>query len=48
VRFAGHHLQSGKLEIALCSFLKAWCCQPFNLKYLAYIPAAVLGWKPKW
>lgn len=46
--FAGHHLQSGSLKIALRSFFKAWRCQPFNFKYLAYIPAALLGWKPDW
>jgi glycosyltransferase involved in cell wall biosynthesis len=46
--FALSHLQGGKLTIALKSFMKAWWSCPFRLKYLAYIPAALLGWRPKW
>lgn len=46
--FALSHLNAGKLDIALRSFLKAWRCAPSNLKYLAYIPMALLGWKPKY
>lgn len=46
--FALDHLQGGSLKIAIQSFIKAWRCHPLNLKYLLYIPAALLGWKPKW
>jgi glycosyltransferase involved in cell wall biosynthesis len=45
--FALNHLRGGKFNIALSSFFKAWRCCPLNLKYLAYIPAALLGWRPK-
>lgn len=43
--FALSHLQGGKLTIAIRSFVKAWLCYPCDLKLLAYIPAALLGWK---
>lgn len=46
--FAFGHLQVGNVSIAISSFLKAWRCVPLNFKYLAYIPAALLGWRPKW
>jgi len=42
------HLQAGKRKIAVRSFMKAWLACPLQLKYLAYILAALLGWKPKW
>ena len=45
--FARSHFQNGKLRIAVDSCLKAWHCNPLNLKYLAYIPFALLGWRPK-
>ncbi len=45
--FALSHLHGGKFGIALRSFFRAWRCSPSNLKYLAYIPAALLGWRPK-
>lgn len=45
--FGLNHLRGGKFGIAISSFFKAWLCTPLNLKYLAYIPAAMLGWKPK-
>lgn len=46
--FALDHLQAGNRDIAMRSFLKAWRANPLKLKYLAYIPAGLLGWKPKW
>ncbi len=47
--FAFTHLytNSGKTRLALRSFLKAWRCAPFKLKYLAYIPAVLSGWRPE-
>ncbi|MCX7192847.1 MAG: glycosyltransferase [Proteobacteria bacterium] len=46
--FALDHLKNGKKKIAFISFIKAWLAAPFNLKYPAYIAAALLGWKPTW
>jgi len=46
--FALGHLQYGKRQIAIRSFIKAWFAYPLNLKSLAYIPAALFGWKPKY
>lgn len=46
--FALGHLQFGKRQIAIRSFLKAWLARPLNFKCLAYIPAALLGWRPKY
>lgn len=47
--FAFTHLysKSGKTGLALSAFLKAWCCAPYKLKYLVYIPAVLSGWRPK-
>jgi len=46
--FALGHVRGGKLNTAIRSLLKAWRAHPTRLKYLAYIPAALLGWKPSW
>jgi len=46
--FAFGHLQAGNRKQAMSSFLKGWGASPANLKYLAYIGAVLLGWKPKW
>lgn len=46
--FALDHLRAGHRRIAIRSFAKAWFSCPLKLKYLAYIPAALLGWRPKW
>ena len=46
--FAFHHLRAGTQRIAIFAFMKAWFCSPLKLKYFAYIPAALLGWRPKW
>ncbi|MDD2720463.1 MAG: glycosyltransferase [Gallionella sp.] len=48
ISFALGHLQSGKRSIAIHSFFKAWLVCPLKLKALAYIPAALLGWKPNY
>ena len=45
--FALVHLRAGHQGIAIRSFAKAWFSCPLKLKYLAYIPAALLGWRPK-
>lgn len=45
--YAFGHLQAGSREIAIMSLVKAWKCNPFNIKYIAYIGAAMLGWVPK-
>jgi len=46
--FALSHLAAsgGSISVAIISFTKAWLCAPLRIKYLAYIPAALLGWKP--
>ena len=45
--FGRDHLTNGKLRIALHSFFKAWLCSPLNIKYMAYIPFSILGWRPR-
>ena len=45
--FALSHVASGSIAIAIKSFTKAWLCSPLRIKYLAYIPAVLLGWKPR-
>jgi glycosyltransferase involved in cell wall biosynthesis len=39
---------AGNLKLAIPALLDAWLAQPSRLKYLAYIPAAALGWRPGW
>lgn len=46
--FALDNLRAGHRWIAIHSFAKAWFSCPLKLKYLAYIPAALFGWRPKW
>lgn len=46
--FGLHHLQFGEKGTGLRSFYKAWKANPFKLKFLAYLTAGWLGWKPKW
>ena len=46
--FGLNNLASGNLKTANRSFLKSWLLSPIGLKNLAYIPAALLGWRPKW
>jgi glycosyltransferase involved in cell wall biosynthesis len=43
-----HNLSAGNLKTANRAFLKAWSRHPQNWKSLAFIPAALLGWRPKW
>lgn len=43
-----HNLSAGNLKTANRAFLKAWSRYPLNWKNLAFIPAALLGWRPKW
>ncbi|HEX8873655.1 MAG TPA: glycosyltransferase [Nitrosospira sp.] len=46
--FGMGHLALGNLRIANRSFLKSWLKSPVKLNTLAYIPAGLLGWRPKW
>lgn len=46
--FAFGQLKAGNRKRAISSFLKGWMAAPVNLKYLAFIGAALLGWRPKW
>jgi glycosyltransferase involved in cell wall biosynthesis len=46
--FGIRHLLSGNLRMANRSFIKSWLTSPASLKSLAYIPAGMLGWRPKW
>lgn len=46
--FGLRHLTSGNLKMASHSLLKSWLKHPIKLKTLAYIPAGLLGWRPKW
>lgn len=46
--FGIRHLVVGNMRIANHSFLKSWLISPARLKRLAYIPAGLLGWRPKW
>lgn len=46
--YALAHLKAGNKSIAMRSFLQAWSADPLRLKYLAYLLATVLGWKPSW
>jgi glycosyltransferase involved in cell wall biosynthesis len=48
MEFGLRHLASGNVKIANRFLLKAWLKHPFNLKILAYVPAGLLGWRPKW
>ncbi|SEP36380.1 Glycosyl transferase family 2 [Nitrosovibrio sp. Nv6] len=48
MEFGLRHLASGNLKIANHSLVKAWLKHPVKLKTLAYIPAGLLGWRPKW
>jgi len=43
-----HHLQAGRVRIGLRSLIKAWLANPARIKYIFYIAAALLGWRPRW
>jgi hypothetical protein len=47
MEFGLWHLAAGNLKTANHSLLKAWLKHPVNLKTLAYVPAGLLGWRPK-
>jgi len=46
--FALGHLRAGNKKLAISAFLKSWATYPRNIKPLAYLSAAFLGWKPGW
>lgn len=48
MEFGIRHLVAGNVRTANHSFLKSWLISPIRLKRLAYIPAGLLGWRPKW
>jgi glycosyltransferase involved in cell wall biosynthesis len=48
MEFGLRHLASGNLKMANHFLMKAWLKHPIKLKTLAYIPAGLLGWRPKW
>jgi glycosyltransferase involved in cell wall biosynthesis len=48
LEFGLWHLASGNVKTANHSLLQAWLKHPVNLKTLAYVPAGLLGWRPKW
>lgn len=41
-------LRTGHPGRATSSFLRAWQCDPMQPKYLAYVAAGRLGWRPAW
>lgn len=46
--YGGQCLMADQKSRALASFGKAWRYRPLNLKYPAYILAALFNWKPGW
>lgn len=46
--YAYRHLRAGNVRTGLCALSKAWLTNPSRVKFLAYILAALLGWKPRW
>jgi glycosyltransferase involved in cell wall biosynthesis len=46
--FGFAHLKDNNLKTAFKSFLSAWLADPLKVKYLGYIPGALLGWRPSW
>lgn len=45
--YALHRLQAGSLGAGFVSLVKAWVAYPVRLRYLAFILASILGWRPK-
>lgn len=41
-------LQGGHRGAAARAMIAAWRCHPTRLRYLAYLAAGTLGWKPQW
>lgn len=46
--FALGHLRAGNRKLAITALLKSWTTYPRNIKPLAYLSAAFMGWKPGW
>lgn len=46
--FALGHLRAGNRKLAITALLKSWTTYPINIKPLAYLSAAFMGWKPGW
>ncbi len=48
--FALHHLQYARCSVpcVIAPLLKAWFLFPIKIKYLAYIIAGLIGWKPRY
>lgn len=46
--FGYAQLKANNLRLAFRSFFLAWRADPLTVKYLGYIPAALLGWRPSW
>jgi glycosyltransferase involved in cell wall biosynthesis len=46
--FGLNHLLAGNKNIAIRSLIKAWITYPLKIKYLAYVLAGLIGWKPNW
>ena len=43
-----NHLKAGNLRRAISAFSTAWRTDPLQPRYIAYIAAALVGWKPDW
>lgn len=43
-----HHLRAGNSGEAFSALRKAWWVNPRRVRYLAYILAGSLGWRPNW
>lgn len=41
-------LRAGRVSRATRSFWRAWRSDPTTLKYLAYVAAGWIGWRPRW
>jgi hypothetical protein len=44
--FGAHHLCADSVDIGCRALARAWRTDPVNLKYLAKLIAARLGWRP--
>lgn len=46
--FGLRQLKANNLKLAFRSFFLAWRADPLTVKYLGYIPSALMGWRPSW
>lgn len=46
--FALNLLKANQKKRAIMSFLRAWTTYPFKVKFIGYLLAGVVGWKPNW